>query len=69
MIVTIGGRGISLRELELVRGVHVHEEALRIAEAPHVFGSESRDAHLIEESDHASLVLVECSLDRPDARL
>ena len=68
MIVTIGGRGMSLRELELVRGVHVHEEALGIAEAPHVLGRESRDSHLIEESDHPPVVDVERPLDRRDAR-
>src|SRR3954469_24520128 len=59
MIVTIGGRGILLRERELAWCVDVHEEALRISEAPHFLGWHARDPDLIEEADHAAVIGVE----------
>src|SRR5665213_2546790 len=68
MIVTIGGGGMSLRERELVRCVDVHEQALRVSEASYIQSANARDAHLIEESDHASVVGIERSLDGLDAR-
>src|SRR3954467_9944169 len=69
MIVTIGGRGILLRERELAWCVDVHEQALRISEAPYFLGRHARDAHLIEKSDHSAVVGIERSLDWREARL
>src|SRR5450432_211106 len=66
MIVTIGGRGILLRERELAWCVDVHEQPIGITVTPHILGRQPHDAHLLEKSDHAPVVRVDGPLDRRD---
>src|SRR6185437_101201 len=66
MIATIGGVvdacGMSLREHELVRGVHVQEHQRGVAERPDLGVQQSRHAHVIVESDDTPVACVEVTL-------
>src|SRR6185437_14211525 len=72
MIATIGGVvdacGMSLREHELVRGVHVQEHQRGIAEAPDLLIRQPCDAHVIEKADDTPIACVEVTLDGTQAR-
>src|SRR5215472_13740802 len=62
-IASIGGRGISLRERELARGVHVHEEPRRIAERAHLRRRHPRHSHVVEERDDPPVAAIHRPLD------
>jgi hypothetical protein len=67
MIATMGGRCMALREREVVRRVHVHEQHVGIAESCHLACRKASDADFLVESHDATILVGQRLFDRAQA--